>query len=223
MEIIPNVHIISGTAVNCFLIVEPDGLTLIDTGLPAYAKKITAYLASIGHKPADITRILITHADGDHVGSLAHFKAASGATTYTSAIEAKAIALGETSRELTPGPVLKLLLNFTKRFFEYEAVKIDEILEPAENLPVLGELQVIPSPGHTPDHISFFSPSRRILFAGDSMRASKNKLITSRGINTWDEAQARESALLQSYLKPEIVCVGHGPIIREAANKFPQP
>ena len=34
MEILPNVHLIPGIIANPYLIVEPEGLTLIDTGIP---------------------------------------------------------------------------------------------------------------------------------------------------------------------------------------------
>ncbi|MFQ5615813.1 MAG: MBL fold metallo-hydrolase [Anaerolineales bacterium] len=222
MEITPNVHIISGTAVNCYLIVEPDGLTMIDTGLPSYEKKITGYIAALGRSVQDIKQILITHADGDHVGSLAALKAASGAAACANAIEAKAIRAGESSRDVEFTGLVKIIAGLLKRFFEYQAVEIDQILAPGQELPTLGGLAVIPTPGHTPGHISFYAPSAGILFAGDSMRASKDALIPSRGGNTWDEAEALSSVRLQAAMNPKIVCVGHGPVIRDAAGKFPQ-
>lgn len=53
--------------VNCYLVDEPDGLTLIDAALPYSAKGILKAAETIG-KP--ITRILLTHAHQDHVGPL---------------------------------------------------------------------------------------------------------------------------------------------------------
>ena len=53
------------------------------------------------------------------------------------------------------------------------------------------------------------------------MRASNDTLIPSRGANTWDEAIALESVRLQAALNPQIVCVGHGAVVREAMKKFP--
>jgi hypothetical protein len=60
MEIIPNVHVISGSMVNCYLIVDPDGLTLIDTA--GYNVKRFLVVEAWG-KPGDVN-IIITHADG---------------------------------------------------------------------------------------------------------------------------------------------------------------
>jgi hypothetical protein len=54
------------------------------------------------------------------------------------------------------------------------------------------------------------------------MVAEKNgALRCSRGVNTWDEEQAKESAKIQVALGAEIVCSGHGPIVSEAHGKFP--
>lgn len=53
--------------VNCYLIEEENGLTLIDAALPYSYKKILEAAKEIGK---DITKILLTHAHDDHVGAL---------------------------------------------------------------------------------------------------------------------------------------------------------
>ena len=100
MEIIPNVHLIPKTVANPYLLIDPDGLTLIDAGLPGSHKKILRYMAGLGYAPGDLKRILITHADYDHVGGLARSKKATGARVYASPVEAQGHG-GRTS--LTPG------------------------------------------------------------------------------------------------------------------------
>jgi glyoxylase-like metal-dependent hydrolase (beta-lactamase superfamily II) len=52
---------------NAYLVREDDGLTLIDTTLPRFERKLLAAAAELG---APIRRILLTHAHGDHIGSL---------------------------------------------------------------------------------------------------------------------------------------------------------
>ncbi len=59
--------------VNVYLVEEADGLTLIDAGMPFSLKGILNAADSLG-KP--ITRILLTHAHGDHVGALDGLKEA---------------------------------------------------------------------------------------------------------------------------------------------------
>jgi glyoxylase-like metal-dependent hydrolase (beta-lactamase superfamily II) len=84
MEIFPNVHVIKGSVSNCYLILDNNRLTLIDTGLPRDRNKILNYIRSLGQPPQGLERIIITHADGDHVGSLAAIQTLSGARTYRS-------------------------------------------------------------------------------------------------------------------------------------------
>jgi glyoxylase-like metal-dependent hydrolase (beta-lactamase superfamily II) len=68
-----------GGGVNVFLLDDPrEGLTLIDAGLPGWGKRILALIAEIGRRPTDLRRILITHADVDHIGVLAALVAAAG-------------------------------------------------------------------------------------------------------------------------------------------------
>ncbi len=146
MEIIPNVHHIAGVMANPYLILDADGLTLIDRGMPGSAKKILQYVRDLGHAPNDLRRILITHADVDHVGSLAALKAASGARVYTSAIEAEAIAAGSPSRTFQRGGLRKWLFSLMGRFFKFQPMQVDEILRDGDMLPILGGLRVVSTP-----------------------------------------------------------------------------
>ena len=53
--------------VNCYLVSEDDGLTLVDTMLPGSSKRILAVAEGLGRP---IVRVVLTHAHGDHVGSV---------------------------------------------------------------------------------------------------------------------------------------------------------
>ena len=221
MQITPNLHLIPLSIVNAFLIVEENGLTLIDTGLPKNEKKILKYIEDIGRKPNDLKYILITHADGDHIGSAKALRELTGAKIYASKFEAECAAKGTPPREpKTSNPLLKLLFSLTAKMFVYPPTLVDEIVKDGDVLPILGGLRVISTPGHTPDHVSYFSPSHNILLAGDSLRTSKDQVYNETTPFTWDEAKQNNSVRLQAELKPEIVCVGHGNVVKDAANKF---
>ena len=222
MEIASNVHVIPSGFVNVYLIVEAEGLTLIDTGLARNERRILAYIAGLGRRPGDLRRIVITHADGDHVGCLAALKAATGARACASRLEADAIAAGRASRELKVSGLQKLLMRPLSRLFKAQPASVDEILADGQELPVLGGLRIVETPGHTPGHVSLFAPAVGVLFGGDSMVSENGGLRASRGMNTWDEAKAKESVRRQAALGARIVCVGHGPVVRDAGGKFPQ-
>ncbi len=220
MEIIPNVHLISGVAVNVYLIIDPDGLTLIDAGLARGGKKILKYVARLGGSPQDLRRIVITHADGDHVGGLATLKAASGATVYASPIEAEAIAAGRMSRELKLSGPVRWLFALMSPWFKAKPATVDELVTGGQVLPPLGGLRVVDTPGHTPGHISLFAPSAGVLFPGDSLVSEGDRLVSSSESLAWDGARAIESARAQAALGARIVCPAHGPVVKDAAGKF---
>ncbi len=113
MQIIENVHHVPEVSCNTYLILEADGLTLIDTGLPGSAGKILAYISSLGRGPHDLKRILITHSDWDHIGNLRAMQRATGARTYASQLEADAMSEGHSSRP-TALPAATPLLRQTQ-------------------------------------------------------------------------------------------------------------
>ena len=151
MKVIDNVYVVSGVTANSYILVETDGLTIIDTGLPYSEKTILRYIASKGWSARDILRILITHADLDHYGCLAALQKESEARTYASWDEAKAIAEGQSSRPLDRkgnNTLQRLLIAFFSRILKATPFQVDEILSEGQTLPVLGGLQVVETPHH---------------------------------------------------------------------------
>lgn len=221
MKITENVHQIPEVHCNTYLIVEADGLTLIDAGLPGSSGKILAYMAGLGRAPRDLKRILITHADSDHVGGLRAIQKASGARTYASQLEAGAMAEGRSSRPTKLPDSTPFLRKLKRFFFRPRPFKVDEILADGQVLPILGGLRVIDTAGHCPGHISLFASAKGILFCGDSMVTEGDKILGSRPIYTWDATMAQEAVKKQAALGARILCSGHGPVIMDAQGKFP--
>jgi glyoxylase-like metal-dependent hydrolase (beta-lactamase superfamily II) len=223
MKIIDNVFVVPRVIANTYIIMDGDGLTVIDAGLPRSEKKILAYVTSLGKSRRDVKRIIITHADLDHFGALAALQKATGARTYASQIEANAIAQGKASREIKHSgfSFRRVLFMMLGPFMKATPFQVDEILAEGQTLPALGGLQVLKTPGHTPDHISLFAPTVGLLFCGDSIVSDDKGLHGSRPGITWNETKARESERKQAALGASVVCSGHGPVVKDAAGKFP--
>lgn len=201
MLVIPGVHEINLGFVNAFLIEDKDGLTLIDTGVPGSDKKIVTYLKGIGKLPKDIKRILLTHSDPDHIGSLANLKKLSGAEVYSSAIEAKGIETGKSTRQ-TKGIVRKILMSAVMRI---KPATVDDTLKQSDELPALGGLVAVETFGHTPGHLSYFLKGSKPLFCGDSMRMQEGRLISSRAGFTANTEMAEQSYKKQAAMRPDII------------------
>jgi glyoxylase-like metal-dependent hydrolase (beta-lactamase superfamily II) len=211
MEIIPGVFMISSTVFYQYLIAEAGDLTLIDTGLPNNANNIVNYLAQKGFTLDQVKRILITHADSDHYGSVnALLEMNPSIRVMTSQIEADAMRVGKLSRELKGEGFSKLVHKVSAPLFAVKPTRVDEILQPGQVLQQLNGLEVLDTKGHTPGHISFFSASTGVLFSGDSIAISNKELHPSSGGNTWNAELAKVSFEKELALKPKYICGGHG-------------
>src|SRR5215207_11540655 len=78
------------------------GPTLVDTGLPGQLHAIATVLADAGVRVADLKRIILTHQDIDHVGSLHDLVQVSGAQVLAHAIEVPYIDRSEPPRFARP-------------------------------------------------------------------------------------------------------------------------
>jgi glyoxylase-like metal-dependent hydrolase (beta-lactamase superfamily II) len=214
------IHQINDPVANIYLIAEPDGLTLIDTGTTRGLNAIRRTFATYGYRPQNLKRILITHCDPDHVGSAAQLKAWTGAKLYASQAEAEALRQGGLSRDIRGNRAVKFLFGLSRFVMPIPPASVDDTRTDGMLLPVLDGLQVIATPGHTPNHVSFFSQAHRVLFAGDSLTATPGGLRSDDSPVTWDYAQARESARTQAELDARMVCCGHGPVLQNDAIIF---
>jgi len=69
-KVCPDLIRIELRGVNVFLWTGQGGPTLIDTGYPWTYNKLLDELHAAGVQPSDLKRIIITHADLDHIGGL---------------------------------------------------------------------------------------------------------------------------------------------------------
>jgi len=207
----PDVFPIQSVASNCYLVHSKQGALLIDTGLRGNSKAILKTLDKAGLSVDDLKFILITHADGDHYGSLAALKAiAPHAVAYASQPEADAIAVGRMSREMTPKGIQKVALKMVSGMFKSTPTQVDRLYKEGDSFPWLGGLAALDSCGHTPGHLSYYSASTGILFAGDSILVHGRELVSASGMNCWNEEQAGEAYARQLALKPAAILGGHG-------------
>lgn len=214
LQVRPFLYQIQLLGVNVYLLVAEDDLTLIDAGFVWTARALLRAIATTGNDPARVRRILVTHTDGDHVGGIpAILRVAPQAQVWAAPVEAEALRQGRFSRALRAQAPLRWVLPLTAPLFRVPAVPQAQALPPESTLPILGGLQALATPGHTPQHLAFYLPRHGILFAGDAIRHERGRLVVSHGLNTWDEAQACRSARRLAALRPTLVCPGHRQVV----------
>lgn len=203
--------------ISAYVVVEDDGLTLIDTGLGGSGREYQAHAAALGRP---LRRIVLTHAHGDHVGSLDELAAAlPDAEIIASARDARFLA-GE--RSLDPGePQTPLRGSIT-------TVKT----QPTRTVNAgdrIGSLEVVATPGHTPGHIALLDTRDGAVIAGDAFVTLGGMAVSGTftwgfpigPLVTWHRPSAVESARRLLALKPTRLAVGHGPVLEGAAALAP--
>jgi glyoxylase-like metal-dependent hydrolase (beta-lactamase superfamily II) len=221
MEVVPGLHWVDSIwDTKVYVLLEAERVVIIDAGTPGRAGAVWRYLDSLGHTPSMVDEIWLTHADIDHMGSVAALKTGSGARMVAHHADAPLVD-GSAQRELGPVPLsgrYERLLNWAIRnLFRYRPTPVDHLVEDGEDL---GSWQVIHTPGHTPGSVSFYHPERKLIIVGDALNHRRGRLGAPPLLFTPDMAAAHASIRKISALDFEICCFGHGPpLVQNAAEQ----
>lgn len=179
----------TGAGNHTYLLIGATGATLIDAGIgePSHLAAIDRLLSE---RRSSLARVLVTHAHSDH---------AAGAT----ALSAR-----------HPG------VSFWKYPWPGQDGRFPVRWQPiadGDRIDVGGEdLQVLHTPGHSPDHVAFWQASSRTAFTGDLVVKGSSVMIqASRGGSLRDYLASLERLL---EMKAAQLCPAHGPIIDDPAQ-----
>ena len=223
MRITRNEHLLQLTwmprffPVNCYLVEEENELTLIDAALPFSVKGIIQTAVDLGK---EITRIILTHSHEDHVGALdglkKHFPSAK---VYISERDS-ALLNGDTS--LRAGePATPIRGSVPKKL----KTRADVLLYEGD---IVGSLEAISTPGHTPGSMSFMDRRTRAIIVGDALQTFRGTAVSGTivplfpfpAMATWNKDEALKSALKILQADPSLLAVGHGNIINHPQQKL---
>jgi glyoxylase-like metal-dependent hydrolase (beta-lactamase superfamily II) len=203
-------------AFNCYLVNEDDGLTLIDTNIGGSGQAILQAAQTIGRP---ITRITLTHAHGDHAGSLDEVAALLPDAEVAFAPRTAEFLQGKLA--LRPDePQVKLKGGFVNR--DTQATRL---LHPGDKL---GSLRIIAAPGHSPDQIAFYDERDGALIAGDAFQTQAGTAVAGvtrwlfpfPAMATWHLPTALETAVTLRNLNPTRLAVGHGRVLENPAAQM---
>jgi glyoxylase-like metal-dependent hydrolase (beta-lactamase superfamily II) len=203
---------------NLSLIVDQaNGATLVDAGLPGQDGAIAAALSETGVGVQDLKRIVLTHQDVDHVGSLHTLRETSGARVLAHEVEAPFIDGTRVPRFARP-EVLAQRPQFRALVESIRPTPVDERLQDGATLDLAGGVRVVFTPGHTPGHMCLLLERTGTLIAGDALTASEGRLQGPNPDATMDmPAAARSVRALAAFDVKAIVCY-HGGVVNENAS-----
>lgn len=200
---------------NLSLILDPvAGPALVDTGMPGMLPLIATALGEAGVEIQQLTRLILTHQDLDHVGSLGDLKAASGATVMAHHVEAPYI---DGRTEPVKMPMLRSRPELAALLEQLRPTSVERTLEDGERLDLAGGVRVVFTPGHSPGHICLYLERSRTLIAGDALTAREGRLHGPNPPVTPDMAEAARSVQKLAALDVAAIVCYHGGVVQDDA------
>ena len=178
VEAAAGVHLVHGSDTNWVVLSEGASVTLVDTGYPGDREDLLASLAALGHRPEDVTAVLVTHAHTDHLGSAEFLNRSYGTPVLLHEQEVPharreflhQVGIGAVLRQAWRPGVLPWAVRALRSGGTADVrVTRPEALPPAGPLDLPGRPVPVHTPGHTGGHCAYHLPDAGVLISGDAL------------------------------------------------------
>ena len=208
--VVPQVFQVRVRGSSVFLLLDRR-VTLVDAGPVGSAARILRVLRLLGRAADEVEQVVVTHYHLDHLGGLAGLRRHVPARVGVHAVEAPYV------RGERPVPVPFRHPLFTRPLHRAgpvvcPPVHVDTLLQHGDELPVLGGLRVVHTPGHTPGHIALHLPQRGLLIAGDALQVrGAGRLTPPARLVTEDWDEAIRSLRVLAGVEFDVLALSHFP------------
>jgi glyoxylase-like metal-dependent hydrolase (beta-lactamase superfamily II) len=202
MEVAPGVHKVEGLRVgNAYVVLAPDGLICVDTGIRGNARHVLRLVDRLGHQPHEVRLIVLTHWHIDHVGSAAELKRLTGAHVAIHELDAPVLGGGELPRKG------RRAMQLIVRLLGLRPLVADRKLHEGD---AIAGFRVLHVPGHTDGSIALLRDDG-VLLSGDALLGDRHGGLQppEPGLSL-DPARASESEARLRALPLTLVLPGHG-------------
>lgn len=219
------------TQTNIYFVRSGPSWVLVDAGWASDAPRIQQAAEALFGPDARPTAILLTHDHPDHEGAALALARSWACPVYMHRDELP-VAVRDFSWMLAHAmpldrwvalPLMRAV-GRTRREAVFARSTLREVAHafpPESGVPGLPDWNCIPTPGHTPGHVSYFRPIDRVLVTGDAVVTLKMDSVTGPlkqrrclseppWYTTWNQQVARQSIETLARLQPTVLAGGHG-------------
>lgn len=196
---------------NAYL-VDDGEVTLVDAGSPQALENLRSELHEAGYDEEDVDRVLVTHFDQDHVGTLAHLSF--DGPIY--AMEPDASYL-DGSRK----PPLSNHKGLLQRLTDFWLTRPSRPVRRLDDGASVGGFTAYHTPGHTPGHAVYVHEGLGVALLGDLVAGNDGSLTTAPQILAYSSQENARSVreLAARNVSFEIAAVGHGDPLVEGGSR----
>lgn len=203
---------------------DDEHLILVDCGFIGSLRLLEIELGKHGISIEQLTALVLTHHDHDHMGAAAALKRANPKIQiYSSLEESVYISAREKPLRLVQAEELQAQLPPQQQAFgrmfcdmlrRVEPVTVDAHLTDSQETGWCGGCQVLLSAGHTPGHLSLYCKELDAVIVGDAFALEQNTPVLANPQFTLDVEMAKRSMEKLLSLKARTYYCYHGGIYR---------
>ena len=214
----------AGDTLHPVVLKDHESMVLIDCGYTGFLAAIEQAMEENNFSCSDLTHVLITHQDHDHMGALSELKqkypwikvvAGKKESPYISGrLKSLRLEQAEAMQQDLPEEQKQFGLDFCNILRNVRPVDVDLEVQDGDVFSWCGGCTIVATPGHTPGHISVYVNQKRVMITGDGAALENGTLVVANPQYALDIKNAEASLeKIVKYGAKEIICYHGGVFI----------
>ncbi len=198
---------------------------LVDCAYTGFLPQLEAAVTRAGYRCADITKVVITHHDHDHMGCLGELKrkyphiqiiASEAEAPYISGqMKSMRLKQAEALQDSLPEDQKEFGLKFCEILRSVESVPADIRVKDGDTFDWCGGCEIVATPGHTPGHIALYLKNENTIITGDAAVPEDGSFAIANPQFTLDMQAAKHSLdKILSFPAETYICF-HGGVLKK--------